>query len=516
MSLMIVLGSARHGDCLIVATYSQRTEARLVMSIDQQGIAAIQESPQTAPRSTDENKAGSGAYVVALSSVAAVGGFLFGFDSGVINGAVGALADAFGTQAAATGFAVASVLLGCAVGAFLAGTLADFMGRRPTMLLNAVFFLLSAFATGAADSAGIFIAARILGGLAIGAASVLAPMYISEVAPPHLRGRLASLQQLAIVLGLFGAFLSNDLIARAAGGASATFWLGAPAWRWMFWMEAAPATVFLIGVLLIPESPRFLVVSGRRDRALRVFARIGGNAEELVRQVEQSLRGEHRPRLSDLIERGGRLAPVVWVGIGLAAFQQFVGINVIFYYGEVLWKAAGASEQAALRINLLTGLVNILATIPAILLIDRVGRKPLLQFGSLGMALTLGVLALVFATAGVGDGGRPVLTRAAAVTGLVAADLYVVAFGVSWGPVMWVLLGEMFPNRMRGAALAVSGATNWVANFAVTLTFLPLLTRAGLSGAYGLYAAAAVVSWLFVKTAVRETKGKTLEQMGAP
>jgi SP family sugar:H+ symporter-like MFS transporter len=373
--------------------------------------------------------------------------------------------------------------------------------------------LLSAFATGAANSAGIFIAARILGGLAIGAASVLTPMYISEVAPAHLRGRLASLQQLAIVLGLFGAFLSNDLIARAAGGAAATFLLGAPAWRWMFWTEAVPAAVFFVGVLLIPESPRFLVAYGKRDMALRVFARIGGNAEELVRQVQESLRGETRPRLSDLIERGGRLAPVVWVGIGLAAFQQFVGINVIFYYGEVLWKAAGATEQAALRINLLTGFVNILSTIPAILLIDRVGRKPLLKAGSIGMILTLGALAIVFATAGVGDDGKPVLSRAEAVMGLIAANLYVVAFGVSWGPVMWVLLGEMFPNRLRGAALAVSGATNWIANFAVTLSFLPLLKGAGLAGAYGLYAGAAVLSLIFVQLSVPETKGKALEQM---
>jgi SP family sugar:H+ symporter-like MFS transporter len=448
-----------------------------------------------------------------LSSVAAVGGFLFGFDSGVINGAVDALAGAFGTQAAGTGFAVASVLVGCAIGAFLAGTLADFMGRRPTMLMNAVFFLLSAFGTGVASSAGFFIAARILGGLAIGAASVLAPMYISEVAPAHLRGRLASLQQLAIVLGLFSAFLSNYLIDRAAGGASAPFWGGAPAWRWMFWMEAVPAAVFLLGIMLIPESPRFLVASGKRERALRVFARIGGDPEQQVRQVQESLRGEHRPRLSDLIERGGRLAPVVWVGMGLAAFQQFVGINVIFYYGEVLWKAAGASEQAALRINLLTGFVNILATIPAILLIDRVGRKPLLLCGSIGMALTLGALAVIFGTAEVSSEGKPLLTHAAAVAGLVAANLYIVAFGLSWGPVMWVLLGEMFPNRLRGAALAVSGATNWIANFGVTLTFPALLRGTGLAGAYGLYAAAAVISLLFVLGAVRETKGKTLEQM---
>jgi SP family sugar:H+ symporter-like MFS transporter len=487
-------------------------EARPVMSADRKanGVAL------TPPRPTGAGKAGSVVYVIALSAVAAVGGFLFGFDSGVINGAVGALEGAFGTGSAGTGFAVASVLLGCAVGAFLAGTLADFMGRRPTMLLTAVLFLISAFATGAAGSAGVFIAARVLGGLAIGAASVLAPMYISEVAPSHLRGRLASMQQLAIVLGLFGAFLSNDLIASAAGGASAAFWLGAPAWRWMFWMETVPAAVFFLGILLIPESPRFLVANGKRERALRVFTRIAGDAEhaeQLVRQVQESLQSEHRPRFSDLIERGGRLAPIVWVGIGLAAFQQFVGINVIFYYGEVLWKAAGASEQAALRINLLTGFVNILATIPAILLIDRLGRKPLLVTGSIGMALTLGALAVVFATAEVGEEGSPVLTRAEAVTGLVAANLYIVAFGVSWGPVMWVLLGEMFPNRLRAAALAVSGATNWVANFAVTVTFLPLLKWAGLAGAYGLYAAAAVISLVFVLTAVRETKGKTLEQM---
>ena len=454
------------------------------------------------------------AYVVALSSVAAIGGFLFGFDSGVINGAVDALAHAFGTRAATTGFAVASVLLGCAVGAFVAGTIADRHGRRPTMLVTAVLFLVSSVATGLAGSAAFFIASRLVGGLAIGAASVLAPMYISEVAPPHVRGRLASLQQMAIVLGLFGAFLSNDILVRLAGGAGATFWLGAPAWRWMFWMEAVPSVAFLAGVLLIPESPRFLVAHGQRNDARRVFARIGGDAEALVRQVEQTLRGEHRPRLSDLFVRGmHRLAPVVWLGVGLAAFQQFVGINVIFYYGEVLWKSVGATEQWALRINLLTGLVNILATIPAIALIDRAGRKPLLLAGSAGMAVTLAVMAAVFATARIGADGRPLLGHGAAVIALAAANLYIVAFAMSWGPVMWVLLGEMFPNRMRGAALAVSGATNWVANFAVTVTFLPLLTAVGLAGAYALYALAALVSLPFVWALVRETRGKTLEQM---
>ena len=454
------------------------------------------------------------AYAIALSSVAALGGFLFGFDSGVINGTVDALAQAFGTRTATTGFAVASVLLGCAVGAFVAGTVADRHGRRPTMRLNAMLFLVSAVATGLAGSAGFFIASRLAGGMAIGAASVLAPMYIAEVAPPHLRGRLASLQQMAIVLGLFGAFLSNDVIARAAGGAGATFWLGVPAWRWMFWMEAVPAVAFLAGVLLIPESPRFLVVQGRRDEALRVFARIGDDADGLVRQVEQSLQGERRPRLSDVMVPGThRLAPVVWIGVGLAVFQQLVGINIIFYYGEVLWKSAGATEQWALRINLLTGLVNILATLPAIALIDRAGRKPLLLVGSAGMAVTLAAMAVVFATAGMGADGRPLLGKTAAVAALTAANLYIIGFAVSWGPVMWVLLGEMFPNRMRGAALAVSGATNWVANFVVTMTFLPLLSAIGLSGAYALYAMAAALSLFFVWLTVRETRGKALEQM---
>ena len=455
-------------------------------------------------------------YVVALSAVAAIGGFLFGFDSGVINGTVDALGRAFGTRAATTGFAVAAVLLGCAVGAFVAGTIADRYGRRPTMLLNATLFLASAIATGLAGSATVFIAARLVGGVAIGAASVLAPMYIAEVAPSHMRGRLASLQQLAIVLGLFGAFLSNDILAKVAGGASASFWLGAPAWRWMFWMEAVPSIAFLIGVVFIPESPRFLVARGRPDDARRIFARIGGDGDALVRQVEQSLRGEHRPRLSDVIVRGTRrLAPAVWIGIGLAVFQQLVGINIIFYYGEVLWKSVGATEQWALRINLLTGLVNILATIPAIALIDRVGRKPLLLVGSAGMAVTLGVMALVFATAGIGANGAPLLGHAAALTGLAAANLYIIAFAISWGPVMWVLLGEMFPNQMRGAALAVSGATNWLTNFAVTVTFLPLLSAVGLAGAYALYAMAAVISLPFVWVLVRETRGKTLEQMQA-
>ncbi len=475
----------------------------------------IVEKPLTGVKTAmHDSSSDSNMYVVGISIAAAIGGFLFGFDSGVVNGTVQALAAAFGTKAAATGFAVASVLLGCALGAFGAGTLANRIGRRPTMLLTSILFLVSAFISGAAGSVGVFIASRIVGGIGIGAASVLAPMYIAEVAPAHLRGRLASLQQLAIVVGLFCAFLSNDILVQLAGRAEAVFWFGAETWRWMFWMGAVPSVAYLLGVLLIPESPRFLVISGRQKQARQIFARIGGDADALVLKVEESLQGEHKLRLSDIFVPGThRIASVVWVAMGLAALQQFVGINIIFYYGDLLWKAAGVSEQWALRINLLTGLVNILATIPAILLVDRVGRKPLLLGGSIGMALTLGAMAIVFGTAQVDSGGMPIISHAAALSGLAAANLYIISFAVSWGPVMWVMLGEMFSNRLRGAALGFAGATNWVANFLVTVSFLPLLKAIGFAGAYGLYTIAAIVSVFFVWTVVRETKGKTLEEM---
>jgi len=460
----------------------------------------------------------SARHVLFLASVAAIGGFLFGFDSAVINGTIESLKASFGTSADGTGFAVGSALLGCAAGAFGAGAVAERFGRKPAMAIAAVVFLVSAIATGAATNVYLFVAARVLGGFAIGAASILAPMYISEVAPAALRGRLSSLQQLAIVLGLFFAFLSNYLIAAAADGASKAFWFGAPAWRWMFWMEAVPSAAFLIGVLFIPESPRFLVARGKTDEARSVFARIGdwggGNADELVREVRESLKADHKPRLSDLIDRAsGHISPVLWVGVGLAIFQQFVGINVIFYYGEVLWKAAGLTSDEALQRNLISGGVNILSTFIAIALIDKVGRKPLLLFGSVGMVITLGLMAFIFARAGVDEKGNPVLSKEAGLVAFAAALLYIVSFGTSWGPVMWVLLGEMFPNRLRGAALAVSGSANWIANFAVTLTFPPLLAGAGLGSAYGLYAGAALLSGVFVLYAVQETKGKTLEQM---
>jgi MFS transporter, SP family, sugar:H+ symporter len=455
--------------------------------------------------------------VIAISAVAAIGGFLFGFDSGVINGTVEALQEAFGSSSAGSGFNVASMLLGCAAGAFLAGTLADRFGRRAVMVATAVLFCLSAWGSGIAWNSPSFIVARVLGGFAVGAASILCPAYISEVAPAAIRGRLASLQQLAIVLGLFMAFLSNFAIAGMAGSASAEFWFGFEAWQWMFWMELVPSLVFFVTLFLIPESPRYLVAAGRHAHAAGVFQRLGCLAEEAiekVREIEATLDAGKKPRMTDLYDKTTRrIYPILWVGIGLATFQQLVGINVVFYYGAVLWQAAGFSESNALLINVISGAVNIGSTLVAIALIDKIGRKPLLIGGSAGMAVTLSVLTWVFATSGHGDAGTLHLEGNAGITALLAANLYIFFFGVSWGPVMWVMLGEMFKNKIRGTALSLSGFAQWMSNFAITMTFPILLEAFGLGGAYGLYAFCAFLSIFFVLLLVRETKGRTLEEM---
>lgn len=472
-------------------------------------------SSQPQNLATSANSAGAMAYIIFISAIAAIGGFLFGFDSGVINGTVTALGKAFNSDAVATGFNVASVLLGCAVGALCAGPAADKYGRKPVMLLTALVFAISAWGSGDADTASAFIWYRLLGGLGIGAASVLAPAYISEVAPPAFRGRLATLQQLAIVLGLFMAFVSNYLIAAAAGGAEAVFWLELPAWRWMFWMELVPSVLFLLGVLLIPESPRFLVAQGRIAEANQVFSRIcPGDEAAQIERVQQSLAGDKKPGFVDFLVKGtSKIQPIIWVGIALSVFQQFVGINVVFYYGAELWQAAGFDESQSLFINVLAGTTNIVSTFVAIALIDKVGRKPLLLVGSIGMFVTLAVLTVIFGTAGLDAAGKLMLSDSTGTVALITANLFVVFFGISWGPVVWVLLGEMFNNRIRGAALAVAASAQWLANFAITMTFPIMLSSVGLAGAYGFYAFSALVSIFFVVRFVTETRGKQLEEM---
>ncbi len=460
--------------------------------------------------------------IIFLSLVAALGGFLFGFDSGIINGTVEALEGEFGSDAVGTGFNVASMLLGSAVGAFFAGNLADRLGRRPTMILTAIAFMISAWGSGIAGSSPEFVVFRLLGGLAVGAASILAPAYISEIAPPSIRGSLATLQQLMIVIGLFVAFLNNYLIAGAAGTASAAFWFGFDAWQWMFWMELIPAAVFLGTLLFIPESPRYLVAAGREAEAGEVIRSLStaGDAEEKIADIRSTLKEEERPSLKDLIQEhaggllpSGRIHPLVWVGVGLAALQQLTGINVVFYYGGTLWQAAGFSEASALLTNVINGSVNVVFTFVAIALIDRVGRKPLLLVGSLGQALMLGVMAYVFGTSAVAESGSLQMEGSMGLVALGAANAYIAFFAFSWGPIMWVMLGEMFPNQFRGAALSVCGLVQWLTNFLVTITFPVLLGSIGLGLSYGIYAAFGLVAYGFVHLFVRETKGRTLEDI---
>ena len=455
------------------------------------------------------------ALISAIVAVATLGGFLFGFDSGVINGTVDGLRIAFDSDEVGTGFNVASMLLGCAAGAFVAGRLADILGRKKTLLLAAVFFIVSAYGSGIAGSSPEFVIYRIIGGIAVGAASVLAPAYISEVTPAHMRGRLSSVQQIMIIIGLTAAFLSNYLLAEFAGASTNPLWLGFEAWRWMFWIELIPATIFLAALLFIPESPRYLVSRARIDDAHGVLTRLFGSgfASRKVGEIQTSIAQDHAPRLSDLIDRNtGKLRTIVWTGIGLAVFQQLVGINVVFYYGAVLWQAVGFSESDALKINVLSGTISIAACLAAIALIDRLGRKPLLLIGSVGMAITLGIMAIAFMSGSLVNGTLE-LSDGAGMTALVAANAYVALFNFSWGPVMWVMLGEMFPNQIRGSGLAVSGFSQWIANFGITMTFPIMLGTIGLTGAYGFYAISAAISVLFVWLMVRETKGIELEQM---
>jgi SP family sugar:H+ symporter-like MFS transporter len=454
-------------------------------------------------------------YILGISVVAALGGFLFGFDSGVINGTVDALNRAFHSSNLGSGFNVASILLGCAVGAFLAGTLADKFGRRSVLIVTAIFFVWGSWGSGIAHGSLEFILYRVMGGLAVGAASIVCPAYISEIAPSAVRGRLSSLQQLAIVLGLFFAFLSNYLFAGAAGTAGKPFWFGFQAWQWMFWAEIIPAAIFLLGLLFIPESPRYLVAANRAETARTVLERLGHpDPTKKIREIQETLRTGHKPRMSDLYDPViKKIRPILWIGIGLAAFQQLVGINVAFYYGEVLWRAAGLSESNALFQNLISGAVNIGSTFVAIALVDKLGRKPLLIFGSVGMTFTLAALAWIFGSSALDEHGKLALTASAGLSALVAANAYIFCFGVSWGPVMWVMLGEMFQNQFRGAALSISGFVQWMSNFAITMTFPILLASFGLGGAYGLYTLFAAVSILFVVKLVRETKGKPLEEM---
>jgi MFS transporter, SP family, sugar:H+ symporter len=461
-------------------------------------------------------------FIGAIVAVATIGGFLFGYDSGAVNGTQDGLSQAFNlvkgswSPTNGLGFTVASLLIGCFIGAFFAGRLADLMGRRNTMMVAAALFFIGALVQGAASSHLIFVIARICGGMAVGAASVLSPAYISEVAPANIRGRLTTVQQIMIITGLTAAFVVNYFLAASAGISTARFWAGIAAWRWMFLMQAVPAAIFLVALFMIPESPRYLVSKGRIDRAEGVLASLFGSdaARSKLDEIRATFSADHRPRLSDIAGRGLLgIRPVVWAGIMLAAFQQFVGINVIFYYGATLWQLAGFTESQSLTINIVSGVVSIAACLVTIAVIDKIGRKPILLIGSAGMAVTLFAMTYAFSQGSLDPAGNLVLSKNLGTLAVVAANLYVIFFNFSWGPVMWVMLGEMFPNQIRGSALAVCGFVQWFSNFLISFSFPVMAAKLGLTISYTFYGVCAVISYFLVQKLVHETRGKELEQM---
>tara|TARA_B100001059_G_C17805867_1_gene569105 strand:+ start:586 stop:2028 length:1443 start_codon:yes stop_codon:yes gene_type:complete len=450
-----------------------------------------------------------------IACVAAIGGFLFGFDSGVINGTVDGLIGAFNSDNVVTGFNVASMLLGCAIGALIAGKSADHFGRKKVLLATAVLFIISAWGSGIAGASGEFIIYRLIGGLAVGAASIITPAYISEIAPARLRGTLTSIQQIAIILGLFFSFLSNYSLVQISGNSTDVLWFGFDTWRWMFWIELVPATMFLVTLLFIPESPRFLAMKNKQQAGLKTLSQLFGakNAKSMWEEIRQSLGNSEKTKITNLFQTGAfSLKPVVYISIGLAILQQLVGINVVFYYGAVLWQAVGFSESDALFINIISGVISLVACFITLSLIDKIGRKPFLLIGSIGMTFSLVGLVVAFSNGTIDPQGQLQLGDWG-FTALVQANLYVFFFNLSWGPVMWVMLGEIFPNNIRGLGLGVAGLAQWLANFLVTMTFPILLAGGGLALAYSLYAFFAFISVLFVIYLVTETKGTKLENV---
>ncbi|MFG3442063.1 sugar porter family MFS transporter [Nonomuraea sp. NPDC047897] len=454
-------------------------------------------------------------HVVFITAAAAIGGFLFGYDSSVINGAVVGIQKHFAVGPVEIGVVVAIALLGSAIGAWTGGRLADRWGRTRTMQVAAALFAISSIGQMLPFTIYDLAGWRVLAGVAIGMASVLGPAYIAEVAPAAYRGRLGSFQQLAIVLGIAVSQLVNYVIARLAGGDVNNRLWGLEAWQWMLGACVVPALLYWLFAANIPESPRYLVMAGRDKQARKVLAEVEGDHVDLdarLAEIHTVLRTEDKPTLRDLRGSALGLLPIVWIGIVLSVFQQFVGINVIFYYSSVLWQSVGITQANSLLISFSSSVINIIGTFIAIALVDRIGRRPLLLIGSAGMAVSLATAAWAFSAAETVN-GSPQLPSPQGPIALVAANTFVLFFALSWGVVVWVLLGEMFPNRIRAAALGVAASAQWIANWVITVSF-PALSEWNLPLTYAMYAGFAVLSFLFVMRWVRETKGRRLEEMG--
>ncbi len=410
---------------------------------------------------------------------------------------------------------MAIALLGAALGAVIAGRLADRLGRIRVMRLAALLFLVSSLGSMLPFALWDLALWRVLGGVAIGMASVIAPAYIAEVSPAEYRGRLASFQQAAIVLGIAMSQLVNWGLVNLADGDQRGSLLGLEAWQVMLGMGVVPALVYGAMTLHIPESPRHLVATGRREEARRVLAGVedvGTDLDARVEEIEAAIHSRRRSSWRDLIGGRAGLLPIVWVGVGLSVLQQLVGINVIFYYSNSLWQSVGIDPNASFFYSFTSSIINIIGTVIAMVLIDRIGRRALALIGSVGMSLSLALTAWAFSFKE-GTGEDITLPDGQGAVALIGAHGFVLFFALSWGVVVWVLLGEMFPGRIRAAALGVAASAQWIANWAVSQSF-PTLSDWNLSGAYMIYTGFALLSIPFVLALVPETKGKSLEEMG--
>ncbi|MFI1034971.1 sugar porter family MFS transporter [Streptomyces sp. NPDC020951] len=451
-------------------------------------------------------------HVVFIAAAAAMGGFLFGYDSSVINGAVEAIRDRYDIGSAALAQVIAIALIGCAIGAATAGRIADRIGRIRVMQIAAVLFTVSAVGSALPFALWDFALWRVVGGFAIGMASVIGPAYIAEVAPPAYRGRLGSFQQAAIVVGIAISQLVNWGILNAAGGDQRGEIMGLEAWQVMLGVMVVPAVLYGLLSFAIPESPRFLISVGRDERAREVLKEVEGDRVDLdarVAEIDHAMKSEHKSTFKDLLGGTFFFKPIVWVGIGLSVFQQFVGINVAFYYSSTLWQSVGVDPTESFFYSFTTSIINIVGTVIAMIFVDRIGRRPLALIGSVGMVVGLALEAWAFSFDLV-DGKLPATQGWVA---LIAAHVFVLFFALSWGVVVWVFLGEMFPNRIRAAALGVAASAQWIANWAITASF-PSLADWNLSATYVIYTFFAALSIPFVLRYVKETKGKALEEMG--
>ena len=449
------------------------------------------------------------AYIYAISAVAALGGLLFGYDWVVIGGAKPFYEKFFHLiDPAQQGWAMSCALVGCLVGALVSGWLSDRFGRKRLLIAAGLVFAISSIGTGMATSFTAFVPWRLMGGFAIGMASSLSPMYIAEVAPAQYRGKLVSLNQLTIVVGILLAQVVNWLIAKPVPADATSLqilqsWNGQVGWRWMFGVTAIPSVLFFISMFLLPESPRWLAKNGAHERAQRVLSRIGGESygERALREIEATVEDANGVDLRILFDR--RMLRVLSLGIGLAVLQQWCGINVIFNYAEEVFSAAGYTVSDILFNIVVTGAVNLLFTFVAIAFVDRYGRRILMLIGSAGLAIIYSCLGAFYY---IHSSGIHMLVLVVAAIG---------CYAMSLAPVTWVVISEIFPNRIRGAAMSIAVTALWVASFILTYTF-PLFNHSlGAAKTFWIYAAICVVGFLFIRARLPETKGKTLEQIEA-